>query len=449
MDKVEQKFLKAVKDFRLLEGVKSLVVGLSGGADSVCLLFLLNKYRTYLGLEKIIAVHVNHKIRETAERDEKFCLELCKSWNIPLEVKKVDVPKLAKERKKSLEDVAREVRYSLFREVKKLYNAAAIATAHHLDDLLETQLLFLVRGSGTEGLKGFSPKEGDVIRPLFYLTKEEIKSYLHRKGINYVEDETNYDITIPRNFLRHKVIPLLKELNPSLPKVALRLFDILNEENRFWKKHIEELKKELLEGDAIKLDRFKKLTVAQQRRFLKEIFPSWSFSNLEKLRKFALKDKTYLLLDGKFELLKREGLLIVRPFEGRVDYLYLLKVPGEVYIKELNEVVKARWKKLHSWEELKTKPKNVEYFQFEEPPKELIVRNRREGDRFVPFGRSKPVKLKDFFIKEKVPKPLRDKVPLITLANKILWIAGVRRSNFFTVKDLNKEVLEVVYEQLC
>jgi tRNA(Ile)-lysidine synthase len=446
--KVEQKFLKAIKDFELLKEGDKVIIGFSGGVDSSVLLYLLKKFQTYLGISEILAVHVNHQIRETAERDEKFSIDFATRLGVPLIIERRDVRVLAKEKKLSLEEAGRLIRYKVFEEIRLQRKFNKIATAHHGDDLIETQLLFYARGTGTQGLKGFSPKEGFIIRPLFYLTKSEIYNYAREKDITFVEDETNLDITIPRNRIRHRVIPELKHINPSLEDSAIKIFKLLSAENEFWKKHIQKLLQEVVKGDKIDLNKFENLTVAEQRSLLKEIFSNLGFENLEKLREFALSEKTYTEI-GKLKLGKEKGFLIIlnEPLE-ELSYYYTLPVEGEIFIEEINAKIASRVEKVQSWEQVIKKPKNVEYFQFEVLPDYFVVRNRKEGDKFVPFGRNKPVKLKEFFIKEKIPRWKRWRIPLLTLANNILWIVGIRRSNFYPVKDLNKKVVEVVYEQL-
>ena len=445
--KVEQKFLKAIRDFDLLQEGDNLVVGFSGGVDSTVLLYLLKKFQNYLRIGEILAVHINHLLRPTAERDEKFCSDFAARLGVSIEIHRHDVRVFAKEKGLTLEEAGRLIRYKVFEDIRNQRRFNKIATAHHSDDLVETQLLFYTRGAGTEGLKGFSPKEGFIIRPLFYLTKGEIYNYAREKGIPFVEDETNLDIAIPRNRVRHRVIPELKHINPSLEDSAVKLFKLLSAENEFWKKHVEKLLKELVKGDKIELTTFKNLTVAEQRRLLKEIFPNFGFENIEKLRKFALSGGTYTEIGNEKFGKERNFLFILsEPTEG-IFYSYKLPVEGEIFIKEINAKIGSKIKKLRSREEVLKKPKNVEYFQFEALPDDFIVRNRREGDRFVPFGRSGAIKLKEFFIKEKIPRWKRWKIPLLTLANNILWIVGIRRSNFYPVKDLNKEVVEVTYEQ--
>jgi len=446
MDKVSQKFLRAVRDFNLIPPGSKVLVALSGGVDSVVLLHLLREFKEFLNLKGLAAVHVNHGIRKTAKRDEDFCKKLCSNWNIPLEVGHFDVPLIAKEKKQSVEEAAREVRYKFLEEVRERLGFDLIATAHHLDDLIETQLLFYARG-GVGGLKGFPPKAGVVIRPLFYLTKEEIRDYAASRGLQWVEDETNADLSIARNRIRHRVVPELRRINPSLEDSALRIFKTLWAEQEFWEKHVDGLMEKLVSSEGLDLKGFSTLTVAEQRRLLKRLFPLYTFETLEEIRQFLTNPHRKEFKVGDKLLVKVENRLITTEESFVKPYAYRLPIPGEVFIPEANALMRTKVRKLSSREELFKKPPNVEYFQFETLPEFFIVRNRRKGDRFVPFGKHKAVKLKEILIKEGVPRFMRDRLPLLTLANQILWIAGLRRGNFYPVKDLNKEVVEVVYEQ--
>ena len=215
MTKIEEK----VRNFCLTKGLldtgDSVVVGLSGGADSVCLLFILLDLKKELDLE-VSAIHVNHGIRgDEAQRDENFCRELCRVNKVPFKCVKVDVPAIAEQRGESIEEAGRNIRYEEYNIYADVIGANKIAVAHNRNDVAETFMFQLFRGSRLAGLSGIRPMNGRIIRPILPLTRKEIEQYLSGKRQGYVVDSTNLSLQYSRNFIRNKILPAAEELQPK------------------------------------------------------------------------------------------------------------------------------------------------------------------------------------------------------------------------------------------
>lgn len=222
LDKIASTILK----YNMLVPGERVCVGLSGGADSVSLLFALKE----LGY-KVFAVHVNHNLRgEESKRDENFCRSLCEKQGIELFVESVDVRGYCQENKLSCEEGARTLRYSA---IDKHLNGCKLATAHNLNDCFETTLFNLVRGCGVNGLKGIPPVRGEIIRPLIAVTREEIEAYLAARCLEYVTDSTNLQDDCSRNILRLNVVPQLLRINPSLYKTYLKTLNVFEASDEY------------------------------------------------------------------------------------------------------------------------------------------------------------------------------------------------------------------------
>ena len=303
--RVIRKVISLNNEEKIFRGERKILVAFSGGVDSVVLTDVLLRLKNYFELEEVALAHFNHMIRKEAYEDEEFCKEFAKERKLKIFVGRENVPEYARKNKLNLEEAGRILRYKFLREVKKKYGFELIATAHHLNDLLETSLLFFVRGTGLEGLIGFLPREKDLIRPLYSVKKEEIVEYAKFKNLKWVVDITNYDIKIARNFLRHKVIPLLKEINENLEDSFLKMVKILREENVFLQKYSEEVFKKSKENNCLKVEIIKKQPVAIQRRILRIFINEKDFEKVELVRGLLYKGGEVNLGKGKF--VKRKG----------------------------------------------------------------------------------------------------------------------------------------------
>lgn len=270
---LKEKVLETIKKYNLINNGDKIVIGVSGGPDSICLLNILNGLKEQLNIEIYVA-HINHMIREVADQETEYVQNFCKNIGIECFVKKVDVLKIAQEQKRGTEEVGRTIRYEFFDEVLKKTNSNKIATAHNLNDKAETVMLNIIRGSGVSGLKGIEPiREGKYIRPLIETEREDIEKYCIDNNLNPKYDESNNENIYSRNKVRNELIPYIKkEFNENIIKTINRLSEVATEENEYLhkitKQEYENLSK--IENDIIILDlkKFNCLELVIKRRII-------------------------------------------------------------------------------------------------------------------------------------------------------------------------------------
>ena len=240
IDILEEKFLNTIKNNNLINENEVIVVGVSGGPDSITLLECLRKYQEKLKIKKIIVAHINHLIRKDSTEDEQYVENYCEKNNIAFYAKRIDVEKIAKENKKGTEETGREIRYQFFDEIMTKENATKIAIAHNMNDNAETVLLNLIRGTGMYGLEGIQPIEyNKFIKPLINCQRKEIEAYCQKQQLNPRIDSTNKENTYTRNKIRNIIIPELTKINPNIIKTLQRTTEIIKEENSYIEKQVQ------------------------------------------------------------------------------------------------------------------------------------------------------------------------------------------------------------------
>lgn len=455
-------FKRTIDHYQLLKKGDRLIVGVSGGMDSMVLLHLFNAYREVLNLFLIIA-HVNHGLRpEESNREAELVREESERLGLPFEYGEFDVKRFKKEEGLSLQDAARRVRFHFFYDLLKKHHAQKIALGHHADDQVETILLRWIRGSGLQGLKGMLPiREGKVIRPLLEVWRSEIESFAHEKKIPYLIDSSNLKKDYLRNRIRLSLIPWMeKEFQPNFKKTLLRSSALLRDENDYLEKGAEEAYQKLVhqEGDGFffRFSEYRSLHQAIQWRVIIRILKNIYQGELKGGKcEWSMVHQIYQALQASspsFYIELPDGIL----GEKRYDHVFLRKgkierlppfeiklvCPGRTFVEPLKREVLIEETDQDEFQRASKDP-NIAFIDYGSLRFPLVLRNFRSGDRFHPLGTKGSQKIKEFFIDHKIPKFERSNIPLLVSGEIIAWIVGYRIDERVKITDKTQRVLKI------
>ncbi len=482
-----KKALEYIRQQKLIEKGDHVVAGVSGGADSVYLLFLLLKYKDETDF-KISVVHVHHNLRGAeADRDARYVRELCSQYELPFELVSVDVKKLAADRKISTEEAGRLARYEVFENYCRTWGATKIALAHHQNDLAETMIYHLVRGTGMKGLVGIRSSRGKIIRPLLGMKRQEIEHYLNENNIKYVTDSTNQEDDYTRNKIRHHVVEYLeKEVNAQTVAHMAETSAELDEVQSYLEKQAEQLYRQHVQDQDTQQIISEKLFDGDIPAFLQNLVIRRCIYKITG----SLKDFTRIHLNAVRELSEKQvgkqvrlpgGLTAKRGYEqlcirrdrepekkqeheevcpdgtnqqeqdgrgtrGRQkrneesgEINAALTVPGVQKIGNM-QISCILEENKHQIIPEKSYTKWLNYDKIND---KLVLRTRKPGDFLVVNQNGGRKKLKDYLIDCKIPREERDQILLLCVGNEVLWVIGYRISEAYKVLNDTESVLKI------
>lgn len=461
-----KKVKEAIKKYHMLESGESVVVAVSGGPDSIALLKVLETLSDEYGLT-LITAHLNHGLRVEADREAQFVREISKEMGIKFECKTVDINFLRKGTGKSIEDSSRDVRYHFLNDIAKTYHAHKIALGHHLNDQVETVLINFLRGSGPGGLKGMLPARDSLyIRPLLYVNRTEILSFLEFHKIQFIRDMSNAEEIYLRNRIRHLLIPELKtKYNTKLEENLSNMAEIMRLEDDYMKtltgKILSEWGAEPDSNDEVRI-RISKLRIyheAVQGRIIRNILrrstpngQGIGYAHIKAVQDLAYSNypSGHLNLPYNTTVRREYDFLFFsrgRKFERNIvqekcdQVFYEVTLPGSVNIAESGKIIKFNF--VDPPVQIKSNRQDIVFMDYDKIRFPLIIRAGKPGDRIQPLGMKGTKKIKSFFIDEKIPLNCRKDVPLLLDKESVLWIAGMRISERVKITKKTNRILKV------
>jgi len=456
-------------DNNLINKGEKVLVALSGGPDSVCLLHILYKLKSDFNIE-LGAAHVNHMLRgNEAIEDEEYSRKLCESLGVEFFSTRIDIHKISKEKGISEEMAGREERYNFFKEIKLAKGYNKVAVAHNLNDQAETVIMNLMRGSGIEGLCGIRVKrQGGIIRPVLCLSRDEIEEYCRINDLKPRIDKTNLENIYSRNKIRHDILPYMKEnFNENIIETINRMSKLIQIDNDYLNKEVELNYSRYCEkrSDSLTISKGAfSLDLALLTRLIKKSLFNFS----EKYKNIEMKHIYEVIELSKNTTNKK----IYLPNNILCENIY-----GDIYLKDKRKVLNKKDNKeegevilnkkdldnnsieynnyIVEFKIINNLKNNIEfsnnvlikYFDYDNIKEELKIRHRRNGDKMIPLGMKGNKKVKDILINLKIPAEKRKEIPIVVFDEEIAWIVGHRVSESFKVTKKTNKILKITFRR--
>ncbi|MDB3485113.1 tRNA lysidine(34) synthetase TilS [Clostridioides difficile] len=458
------KVLSTINKHNLIQKGDKIVLGLSGGPDSVCLLHVLNRLKKDFNIE-IYAAHLNHQIRGIeAQKDALYVSKLCEDMGIIFFVKSINVPKYCENEGLSLEEGARKLRYEMFYEIKDKIKANKIAIGHNLNDQAETVMMRIMRGTGLKGLKGIDYiRDNCIIRPILDVERNEIEEYCEAYNLNPRIDKTNLENIYTRNKIRLDLLPYMKDnFNSNVIESIVRMSNSLKSDNDYIEKEAEAKFREVSNIKEkgfveINLDDFvclhDAIKVRVLRNSIKHILGDTNFvdqrhiEDLMSLEDNSKVNKMLTLPRNIFVYRKKDSIILTNEeiVNEEIEFYYNVPSNGFIKIKELKQIIETQVMSIDRYKSMKL-DNSSKGFDFNKVKGGIVIRSRRQGDKIKLAMGSK--KVKDLFIDLKIPREERCKIPIITDSEGIICVGDYKISENYKIDENTKEVLKINFNKL-
>lgn len=455
------KVIETIEENYMFSRGDKVIVAVSGGPDSICLLHILNRLKEKYSIS-LIAAHVNHCLRgEDSDKDEEFVHNFCESIGVECHSRRIDVDKISKQKNISCEMAGREARYEFFQELMLENKAQKIAIAHNANDQAETVLMRIIRGTGLEGLSGIKPVRDRIyVRPLIETSRKEIEEYCSIHNLSPRTDATNKESIYTRNKIRLELIPYIQDnFNSEIVNTLNRLAEVARIDNDYLQQSVEYIYKKYCHKKRDMVIINKKAFSEHEAVILRLIRYSilQLCGNLYNFEKIHIYDIMNVHRQNTGKKISLPGGIIAANNYGDVELLfskdrkddkkfyYKLQINKCNRINDIGANICLKEIEYNSNVRL-ISSSTRKYFDFDSIDGDIIVRNRNDGDKFIPLGMKGTKKLKDLFIDLKIEKDKRNSIPIICFGERIAWVVGCRISDEFKVNEQTKKVLEVNIE---
>lgn len=441
-----RKVENTIEKYNMLSIGDHVLVSLSGGPDSTCLLHILNQFKGKYKL-KISALYIDHGLRpEDVPKEIEFCREICEHLKVDFFVESIDVKGFSSREKIGIQEAARILRYEVLDSLSLRIRANKISLGHNADDQAETVIMRLLRGSGPQGLSGIPPVRKKIIRPLIEVTREEIEEYLRENQLTSVQDPSNTSERYLRNIIRKRLIPVIKEISPEAPRIIARTAEILREENDFINVQVTKALMRLMSRKSesrveLFCNPMEILNIVLLRRALRAAIDTvrdlkgLEFEHIDEIIKLIKRGKPgdRIYLPKGIRAIKGYSTLIITAEPPVKLSTYVLDRPGTVFLKEISTYLTVSEVPREELTDFGNQ-REVIYVDSDKVKFPITVRARKAGDYFYPFGFGKRKKLQDFFVDQKVPRDERDSIPIVESDGKIVCVVGMRLDDRFKIE---------------